>query len=317
MRRWTFVALALAVVITACGDDDTGASTTSTVVTTTTATLPTTTTTPPATTTTSTTTTTTTTQPPSTTTTTLPPAPVEGWEGEGPRDISLGFTRDSIGIDEIVRRAVRSIGITVVPGADVVLEVDVGLTAYYIDCESGRCFGGSAAEGTVALRDETGANPTLTFQIDGEFAPPPILITGCRPATADDAPFDYAFEPDFIAAMAAMWGEATVPYLAEVMAYDHYVVAVRIAAVQAVRLMDWDAIPALDQFMFLDGALRFAAEIVHLRDIDEARIYRQAVEHLFDEALDWQLEIPVSGDRNADALGIRAAVRQLELRYGH
>ena len=249
-------------------------------------------------------------------TTTLPPPPVVGWEGDGPSEISVDYLgpNGDLGVSGVVRTALRSIGLDREAGADTHLEVDVEISAGYVEHEGSPCYAGAIVEGSVALVDTTGSNPELVAPIDGEY-PAPMVLLDCNYPNPEDAPFRHAFEPDFVAATVEWWAEGAAPYLASVLRADHYVFDARIEAIQALRLMDWDSIPVDDQYEVLDAALWFTARITHMSDRDSARTYRRAVEALFDESIDWEIEIPVTDDARADRFVITDLMRDLEDRY--
>jgi hypothetical protein len=279
-RRSVGGALAVIALITAaCGGvpGSEGATTTApatTVATTTTTTVAT--TTLP---TTTTTTTSTTTLPPATTTTTLPPpVPVIGWEGEGLREVTVVIAFEyepAAGLGDLVAAALEAMGLQVAADAGAVLTLTltgIPRSASYGDI--GTCFTGAQIQGTLSLT--VPGQPTLRFDLYGDRPVAPVVIGGNCRENPEDAPFAWAFEPEFKDAMVAIWGPASVPYLTLILQADHGLVRLRTETVQAYRLMDPEQIPAEQQYEFMSAAVEFVGRSLHLSD-DDIRTYREAV----------------------------------------
>lgn len=314
MNRRTIIVVAVSVLLAACGGT-TAETTTSQAATTSTSTIAaTTTSTATTTTSTSTTTTTSTTLPPTTTTTTtLPPLPVAGWDDEGPRTVAVEFDLDGpdTNLEIMVIRALRSMGLEVDQSAETVLSLDLRGEAKGADYkDAGYCYTGARVRGDITL---TGPDrPRLHETADGTVQPSFVVFgnTCAKKRDPEDAPFQQAFEPDFMETMVSWWGQGTIPYLADILRDDLYITPIRTDAVQSVRLMTWGDISPDYQYLFLDAVLWYAGRTTYqAEDVGDIAIYREAVERLFFEALD--MEVTVRDDP-----GVWDAQRQLDQAYG-
>jgi len=275
----------LCLLATGCGGQEGGVTTLAppTTTTTTTATLPTTTTTAP-TTTTTTSVTTTTTMPATTTTTTLPPpVPVIGWEGEGIRELGVQVTFEyepDAGLTRLVESALEAIGLTLAGDeapARLSLELQ-GTPRSAVYGDAGTCFTGARVWGTMSL--ESPGLPSLRFDLDGDRPLAPLVIGGNCREDPEEAPFDWAFEPEFMAAVVEIWGPASVPYLTQILLDDLYLIRIRVEAVTAYRLMDPSAVPVEHQHDFMAAALWFAERTDYMGDDGEIVGYREAVHRM-------------------------------------
>ncbi|MCB2224558.1 MAG: hypothetical protein KQH83_10360 [Actinobacteria bacterium] len=312
-RRCLAITAAVGLLAAACGGSSGGttAATTTTVPPTTAAT-----TTLPPTTTTSTTTTTTTTVPPTTTTTTtttLPPQ-VQGWEGPGPTEIAVDLSFDIAGPDadllDLVEGALEAMGLAVIDGADTVLALDLrgdAKGASYGD--AGYCYTGARVRGDMTLSAPD--RPVLEVSIDGDEPTSFVVFSSVCADHRDpeDAPFPKAFEPEFMEGIVEWWGPASVPYLVEIMDDELYVIGIRTRAVQAVRSMEWEAIPEEMQYEFLAAAVDYCGRSTHITDDRDYDRFREAVARLFAEALD--IDVSLDG---TEMIGL--ARFRLETRYG-
>ncbi|MDP2623553.1 MAG: hypothetical protein Q8Q29_07150 [Actinomycetota bacterium] len=213
--------------------------------------------------TTTTTTTTTTTLPP-TTTTTLPPAvPVVGWEGEGVREVSVtmefdypSWTPDLIAS---VHQALRQIGIDPIGGPEVMLDLQLdgsARSAQYTDL--GTCYTGARITGVARLTSE--GRDDLSVTVQGDVATPFLIYPGQCGEAPEESPFDDAFDVPLIEVMAALFGDASVPYLTEVVDRDpsgdlDVILASKRAALDAFHEMDRDSIPVDTTYEFLGAAI--------------------------------------------------------------
>jgi hypothetical protein len=228
-------------------------------------------------------TTTTTTLPPTTTTTTLPPpVPVIGWEGEGLREVTviIAFEYEpAAGLGDLVVAALDAMGLEVAPDADAVLTIALEGTPRSADYgDAGTCFTGARIQGTVTL--SAPAQPSLEFAVEGDRPVAPMVIgANCR-RNPEEAPFDWTFEPDFMEAVVAIWGPASVPYLTEILRDDLYVIRIRIEAVAAYRLMEAEAIPPEQQYEFLSAAVWFVGNSLYMGNDGDIATYREAVRRL-------------------------------------
>lgn len=308
MARHRLAVTALSCALAACGGSaapvvpDPPGSTTPTVTVTTTTMAPSTTTT--------TTTTSTTTIPP-TTSTTHAPVPIVGWDGEGISGVDLAFSSDyaEAELRGILAQGLDAMGLSIGPEGTP-MTVTVAATPLSADYGSaGTCFTGARIALTITLDTQA-----IGVSVERE-RPTEFLVLRCD-SEPSAAPFRYPYEAAVVASAVDLFAEAAVPLLTTLLAADHFAFDARIDAVQAVRLMAWDAIPPDAQFAFLDGTLEFAGRTTHITDdSDDARRYRQAVRHLFDEALAWEIDIPVTGNASADAAVIAIERSLLAARY--
>jgi hypothetical protein len=286
--RCSVGALVVAVVLTgaACGDASVFEETTTPAPTTTAepaATQAATTTTTTTTTATSTTTTTTTAPPPPTTTTTLPPpVPVIGWAGEGLREVTVVIAFDyepAAGLGDLIVGALDAMGLAVTADAGAVLALSLEGTPRSADYgDAGTCFTGARVQGTLTLSAPD--QPTLEFPLDGDRPVAPMVMSSRCRRNPQEAPFDWAFEPGFMEAVVAIWGPASVPYLAQILHDDLYLIRIRIEAVAAYRLMDAAAIPVEQQYEFMSAAVWFVEQSLHQSDGGDIATYREAVRRL-------------------------------------
>lgn len=251
-----------------------------------------------------------------TTTTTRAPVPVVGWDGPGLDTIVLTIDADRSPTEftQVLRAGVDAMGI--VPGDDGMgVEVVVRATPLGASYGSaGTCYTGARVEVAVRITDPaTGSVVAAATEVAEQ--PTSRVVLGCA-TDPGEAPFRYPFESALGAVAVALFAEGAVPLLATTVGADHYALAPRIDAVQAIRLMDWDGITADAQFAFLDRALWFAARITHMAGDGDVRRYRIALQRLFEEALDWDLDLPETGNASADALAIRMEMSTLAVRYG-
>lgn len=311
-RRIAFLTVVSLTVSACSGGDATSTTTTATTTTATTTTSTTTSTTTTIAVTATTTSTTTTTL--ATTTTTRPPLPVVGWDGPGLGLIVLTVDADrSVGeFTQVLQVGLDAMGlIRGTTGTDVEVVVRATpLGATYNNV--GICYTGARVDLTMRIIDATGA--VVATATEAAEEPTSLVVLNCRSDPAD-APFRYPFESALGAVAVELFAEGAVPLLASIMGADHAAFPARIDAIQAVRLMDWDRIALDAQFAFLDRALWFASQITHMSDDGDARRYRTAVQRLFEEALDWQLDLPQSDNASLDALAIRVEMSNLALRY--
>lgn len=175
--------------------------------------------------------------------------------------------------------ALDAMGLEVAADADAVLTLTLEGTPRSANYGSaGTCFTGARVRGTLSLTAP--GEPTLRFDIDGDRpVAPGIVGTNCR-KDAEEAPFDWAFEPEFMDAVVAMWGPASVPYLAGILHDDLYLIRIRIQGVQAYRAMDPAAIPVEQQYAFMSAAVWFVGRCLHMSDQGEIATYREAVRRL-------------------------------------
>jgi hypothetical protein len=227
-------------------------------------------------------TTTTTTRPPTTTTTLPPPVPVIGWEGEGLREVTVVIAFEyepAAGLGDLVVAALDAMGLEVAPDADAVLTLALEGTPRSADYgDAGTCFTGARIQGNLTL--SAPAQPTLEFAVDGDRPVAPMVVgANCR-RHPEEAPFDWTFEPEFMEAVVAIWGPASVPYLTEILRDDLYLIRIRIEAVAAYRLMDAAAIPVQQQYEFLSAAIWFVGDSLYVGNDGDIATYREAVRRL-------------------------------------
>jgi hypothetical protein len=237
---------------------------------------------------------------------------VAGWDEPYPRRIAvdLEFDYPDEALGRIVAGALEDMGLEVAEDGDAVLALELsGAPAGADYGDTGYCYTGARVRGTITL---TAADrPALRFDLDGDYPTPfGVFTSACEEKrNPEDAPFDYAFEPEFKDAVVEFWGPGSVPYLTEILRDDLYLLRIRVETVQAVRLMDWSAIPPGDQYGFLESALWFCGRSTHMDDTGEIATYREAVARLFSEALDIDVE-----DLDSQA-GISSAQAALDAHY--
>jgi hypothetical protein len=273
--------------VVACGGDT--AETTSTVVATTevsTTTAAATTTRPPP---------TTTTRPP-TTTTTLSPPPVAAWGGDGVFELSLDFTfepsylmTDRTFMSNVAKAMLDAMGITVVLGADALLTFDVvgeALSASYQGV--GRCYEGATITASATLSD---SHHVPAVAAASATVPPPAVIfaSDCAGDPESSTAYLPAFSVAATLAITDLWQAASVPMLADVLArdYERRMLWDQVAAIEAFRSLDDDAIDAVAAAKFLAAVIDLVEYLVEESENASLRDYglaaREAAQRLLEE----------------------------------
>ena len=219
-RIVTGAVLVLGLIATACADDETGAATTALATTTSSTTSAITTTTSVTTTTTSTPTTSTTTRTTTTTTTTLPPAPpVEGWDGDGVREVAIEIDFEpalaALDMTADAEDGLEVMGIDESSDAAAVLDFDLDGTPLAADYgELGRCYAGAEISGTVRLSSPDHPT-TLSEDVSYRLDPPFFVFQRDCSDDPEDAPYGPVFRIVLPHALTAIWGASAVPYLVD------------------------------------------------------------------------------------------------------
>ena len=208
--------------------------------------------------------------------------PVIGWAAEGLREVTVVIAFEyepAAGLGDLVVAALEAMGLAAAADADAVLALSLEGTPRSADYgDAGTCFTGARVQGTLTL--SAPAQPTLEFSLDGDRPVAPMVMgSNCR-RNPQEAPFDWAFEPEFMEAVVAIWGPASVPYLARILRDDLYLIRIRIEAVAAYRLMDAAAIPVQQQYEFLSAAVWFVENTLYMGNDGDIATYREAVRRL-------------------------------------
>jgi hypothetical protein len=207
---------------------------------------------------------------------------VIGWEGPGLRSLAVEVVFDydpEAGIGGLVVSALEAMGLKIDGAADAVLAVELAGTprsGEYGDL--GTCYTGAQIRGTLSLTAP--AQPPLRFDVEGERGVAPGVIGGNCRRSPEEAPFDWAFEPEFMKAAVGIWGPAAVPYLTTILHRDDYLIRLRTEAVAAYRLLDPASIPVEQQHEFMSAAVWFIGRSLHMSNEGEIATYREATRRL-------------------------------------
>jgi len=198
-----------------------------------------------------------------------PPPPVEGWDGDGVRELAIQVGFDlplaTLDIEREIEDAIEVMGIDESGSAVAVFEITLeGSPLSDVYGQFGVCHNGARLSGTIRLVDPD--HPTVSSVVDFRLPTPNFLFGWQCRDDPDDAPYVEAFRPMLTEALADIWGPAAVPYLISVLDgvvensgqdYPHWA-----AAMDAFRRLDDEAISEDDTRIFLRRVIAVVQELV-------------------------------------------------------